>query len=50
MLCGKETHIFEKLLQILVLIAFDQYVFVVNVFDDNVMMLFGVDLHDDGFD
>jgi len=47
---GAETHIFEELLQVIVLVALDQYVFVVNVFDDDVVMLLGVDLHDDGFD
>lgn len=31
-------------------VILDQYVLVVNVYDDNVVMMLQVNLHDDGFD
>ena len=44
------TYILQKLLQLIMLIALNQDVLVIYLLHDNPVLLFPVDLHDDGFD
>jgi len=44
------TDILKQLLQVLMPGALDEHVFVVDIFDDNVVGMFSIDLDDDGFD
>lgn len=49
-LCSRSTNIFQKPSQIIVAGALHQQVLVVNVLNDEVMPVLGIDLDNDGLD
>lgn len=46
----QRSYVLEQLLQLFVLVALDENVLVVNVFDDEVMLMLGVNLDQDSLD
>lgn len=44
------TYVLQKSFQVIVPLGLDQHIFIVNIFDNDVVVVLGVDPYDDGFD